>query len=656
MSKKLKRNELDVIITDLLPVEISEIFTYTNFYHFLNENKSILRNIESKFLNAKYTNERVFSSHRISATPIKYEVYKNNKSTRTLSILSPISALQIYVFVKLFSESILNKLKQNNCFSVRYHTSKKSLYYLRKKDGFIEYADEDLNIEELEGIESSGMFFDIQEYGRIKELYRSDLWFKLNTQYSYFAKLDYQACFDSIYTHTLKWIISDNVIDSRNFSETNNVLSVADRLLQQINSSISNGILVGPEFSRMIAEILLQQIDKEVYNTLLNEGYENDKHYRVIRYVDDLFIFSDDNKLITKVIESYSIKAKKFQLRINESKTERGTLPHIWSIWIHDIKQYIREIESKHFYDTRIHKDKNYRLRTKNLKNLIHISSIKEEFQRIIALYPEFSDKIVRYVFGFYSNNLNKRNSTKLFKDNAKKEDIEALIDFLFFHFSYAPTYRNTQLLITFINRVDKIIGSEITGEVLQEIVSKYSYIFSRSTVHDFANLVLVLSKYGVQLSSKTEDFLWSRIKQTSDPIQHVNYLLYSKYNNNYYHEVISEIEVLIKKKLNVITDEKHVFLYPETWWIIIFSDFDEFSQDVKDIFKEKINLIKSLNNDGYGLIRNLLYDYLSNEKYMNKFVKWQKESNDYLESITFKTFEKTLFNGKFDFEYDWEY
>ena len=36
-----------------------------------------------------------------------------------------------------------------------------------------------------------------------------------------------------------------------------------------INGKSSNGIVVGPEYSRMIAEILLQQIDKEVYMLLL---------------------------------------------------------------------------------------------------------------------------------------------------------------------------------------------------------------------------------------------------------------------------------------------------------------------------------------------------------------------------------------------------
>ena len=34
--KGLERNKLDFILTDLLPVEVSELFSFTNFYDFFN--------------------------------------------------------------------------------------------------------------------------------------------------------------------------------------------------------------------------------------------------------------------------------------------------------------------------------------------------------------------------------------------------------------------------------------------------------------------------------------------------------------------------------------------------------------------------------------------------------------------------------------------
>ena len=96
--------------------------------------------------------------------------------------------------------------------------------------------------------------------------------FKYNYQYQYFAKVDYKSCFDSIYSHAYTWIIDRDVVESGSISNSS-LFACIDRVLMNINGKSSNGIVVGPEYSRMIAEILLQQIDKEVYLILLQEGY-----------------------------------------------------------------------------------------------------------------------------------------------------------------------------------------------------------------------------------------------------------------------------------------------------------------------------------------------------------------------------------------------
>jgi len=652
MSKKLKRNELDIIITDLLPVEISELFTFRNFYSYLTNEKEELKKIENEFMDIKYSSKKLFSDSGIYASPLKFDVYKSNESKRTLSIVNPISALQIYVFVKLYSDSLLNRLEEQNVYSVRYHTKKKSLYYIKKDKQLIEYADFDF----IEGIESTGMFFDIKKYRTIKELYRSDKWFSLNTENKYFAKIDYQSCFESIYTHTFKWILSNNVIDSRNFSNTNNVFSVADRLLQQINSSISNGILVGPEFSRLMAELLLQQIDKEVFNSLVQENKINKEDYEILRYVDDLFIFTDNKKLLDDIIQRYSSESKKYQLRINEKKTIKGNLPHIWTAWLRDLKDYIKEIDSKHFLDEFHSVEKEYRMKSRNLLNKRHITSLKEDFQRIVASYPNDVDKIVRYVFGFYANKINKKYDIKLFKSEVIESEIKGLFDFLFFHYSYAPTFRNTKHLITFIVCVDNMIVDGIMENVIQELIEKYSFALKKVSIHDFSNILLVLSKYNVKLSYVIEESIWNRVIESQDPIQICNFMIYAKYNHSYYIRIIKAVETIIKNKLSLITSDVNIFLYEEFWFIIIFSDFSDFTDEVKDIIAEKIELIKSEKDVNYGRLRNLLYSYLTDNNYKNKFIKWTPTADSYIDNITFKTFEQTLFNDAFDFDYEWEY
>lgn len=139
-------------------------------------------------------------------------------------------------------------------------------------------------------LEAAGNYFYIEPFSRLDKFYKSDLWFDLNRRYKYFGKIDFNRCFDSIYTHTYNWIIAGNTVDAKKYTNTH-ILSVIDRMLQSMNGSITNGIVVGPEFSRALAEILLQTIDNEVILELENLGYIRERTYNVSRYIDDIYIF-----------------------------------------------------------------------------------------------------------------------------------------------------------------------------------------------------------------------------------------------------------------------------------------------------------------------------------------------------------------------------
>lgn len=145
-----------------------------------------------------------------------------------------------------------------------------------------------------------------------------------NFKYKYYAKLDYKACFDSIYTHAFSWIIERNVNDAKDANNSNLFITI-DRILQNINGRSSNGIVVGPEFSRMIAEILLQHIDNEILMSLKKEGVTYNKNYVVFRYVDDIFIFAEQPQILEDIISKYRTIGEKYLLRINDLKLVKGT-------------------------------------------------------------------------------------------------------------------------------------------------------------------------------------------------------------------------------------------------------------------------------------------------------------------------------------------
>ena len=48
--KNIERNKLDYLLTDIMPVEVSELFSYSKFYEYLLSKQSTLDDIVSKML------------------------------------------------------------------------------------------------------------------------------------------------------------------------------------------------------------------------------------------------------------------------------------------------------------------------------------------------------------------------------------------------------------------------------------------------------------------------------------------------------------------------------------------------------------------------------------------------------------------------------
>lgn len=69
-------------------------------------------------------------------------------------------------------------------------------------------------------------------------------------------KFDVSRCFDSIYTHTLSWALSSKKIVKDNLGTNKDSFGGKfDRVMQQMNYNETNGIVIGPEFSKNICWI-----------------------------------------------------------------------------------------------------------------------------------------------------------------------------------------------------------------------------------------------------------------------------------------------------------------------------------------------------------------------------------------------------------------
>lgn len=115
-----------------------------------------------------------------------------------------------------------------------------------------------------------------------------------------------------------------------------------DKIMQQMNYNETNGIVIGPEFSRIFAELILQKIDKNVEKELHKKGYKYKVDYDIYRYVDDFFVFYNDEKVKGDILALYKVKLQEYNLFFNDSKTQNFSKPIITNITI--AKEEIRKL------------------------------------------------------------------------------------------------------------------------------------------------------------------------------------------------------------------------------------------------------------------------------------------------------------------------
>ncbi|MTI47604.1 MAG: RNA-directed DNA polymerase [Firmicutes bacterium] len=657
-TKRIKRNELDIILTDLKPTELGRVFTIKYFYDFLQKNHKKLNEIEFKLIEIKYSSQKLFAS-KWHAAPLRFNVDKGCNETRRVGMPNPFSMIEIFFFIRLYNNEILDYLCEKNHFSIRFHSRNSDLFYKNHNKGMIKYEDFQGENKLTVALESSGIFYKIKPFSLLKNFFASDDWFNLNNKYDYFAKLDFKECFDSIYTHTFKWIITHNTIDSKNFTNTH-LYSVIDRVLQNINASISNGILVGPEFSRMMAEILLQQIDSEVHDSLILKNKQKKIDFDIRRYVDDIYIFAKDEATLDDIHKLYKDCSSNYQLKINENKTIKGRLPYIWNSWTTEVKRYTYTFKDRFIHD--YNANKGYILKAKNLENSRIMASIKEEFSNIVTDNLKFSDKIVSYILKTIFNHLkrvykrkNKKNTgevktkddtLKIFGNTVTDYQINRLFDIVFYYYSFAPTFRNTQKLISLIYIIEQEIGYDKSHKILKKIVKRYDYIVLNSNLEDIIDYIHLLATYKLELTTSIEKIIWKKIYGLDNPIIEAIYLIYSQYNNKYYIQILEDVERKIKEKLSVITSSTDVLLYDELWWLYIYYNCPFLSKELQVELDRKLEFLNSDKSSPPYQASKLIYDFLKDKENERKFMEWDISRGELVSDITYKTYERTIFKN----------
>ncbi|TIL63407.1 RNA-directed DNA polymerase [Mesorhizobium sp.] len=163
----------------------------------------------------------------------------------------------------------------------------------------------------------------------------------LNARFAYILHTDLSSFYHSIYTHAIAW-----AIHGKNFAKKNRSLKHAGNLIDLISRNSQDGqtigLPVGPDTSRMIAELVGSAIDLPIQSSpgiTLNSA---------MRFVDDFSIGTHTKERAEAVIASIRRSANTFELDINNEKTfiSASSSYYVWG-W----KSYIRSIIPKPPYD-----------------------------------------------------------------------------------------------------------------------------------------------------------------------------------------------------------------------------------------------------------------------------------------------------------------
>lgn len=642
----IERNKMDYLLTDIMPVEISELFSYGKFYEFLflkqKEVDKIIKEMRKKKIN---NNQVPFEGNwgNWASTPLKYNILKGVNSTRELNLVQPISALNMYLFVECYQKEILDTLEENSCFSLRYHRKNNDLFYKKRTKKVSNYFEKTSKKIDKAILQQTGAYFKIHKFNSVSSFTNSRLWQQCNFKYRYFAKVDYKECFNSIYTHTYKWIVEKNTIDSKAAKNSNLYIAI-DRVLQNINGRSSNGLIVGPEFSRMIAEILLQHVDIEVKKKLLGKDIHNGKDYRIFRYVDDVYVFSNNPETIDIIIKEIEKQAQVYLLRLNELKCFKSTTPAVLSDWLGKTRRLADKIADLFNKKSELKKSEKEQYLLK--KGYISLDRLKDEFIFLINEFQNEQRFIVSFILSTLLNNINgKKDGFKIFEDN-KLGRAYVLLDLAMYVYSFCPCFEHTQKLISMIVYMDDELHfklNETNNKKLQNLIRRYSFIFEKGNLNDLCNWFIFFNEFKISLLQSTEQVLEAKLMEEDNPILWANYLIYSKYYMPYHHKILGEIERIIDIKVEQMGTEE-ILLHREFWYVIVFNNCPYISPLLKTKLQDIISGVKNPTPISLAdRMNNLICEFMQLCT-KNQFFYWGYYNFNASKQLTFRTYQRTLF------------
>ncbi|SIT08786.1 antiviral reverse transcriptase Drt3b [Paracoccus saliphilus] len=325
-----KLNKLRPLLTETLPYEVP--VNYSNEFLYVSEaRKNEISDQVRQFIDSKYRKRLKEGEYTI---PFTYPVRRGDRSPNKISIVHPLQQLHISDFMHEYAETILQECSESpNSLRAPYEVlspiAKSELKKLGdvKKIGVPHVAPRDGKLD----LSFAASYFSVRKYNLLDKFYNSNELVRLESRFSMMRSIDVTKCFFNIYTHSITWAVKDKRY-SKNHANKYTFEGRFDTLMQRSNYNETNGIVVGPEVSRIFAEIIFQKIDINIRDSLAADGLVSERDYAIRRYVDDFFIFSSDLKTMDTVFDCVQRSLEAYKLYLNEGKSRFSTRPFVTNI------------------------------------------------------------------------------------------------------------------------------------------------------------------------------------------------------------------------------------------------------------------------------------------------------------------------------------
>jgi hypothetical protein len=658
---KFNRQKLDYILTDLLPYEKGNHFTNRYLYEYLINNKKRINKLVKAILKtSKYFDSKWHSS------PLRFKISKKGDSFREISLINPLGLIEAIVFIQIFENDIINISHNKQDFSSRKAHRINSLTYKKKNKQTVYYSDDPKSKKQLLiSLESSGSYFKHYPSKTITELLNSRRFIYSLDKFDLMLKLDIQDCFPSLYTHSFKWLISNKVFDSKNLKNANSIYSNIDAFLQNLNGSKTNGIIVGPEISRLLAEFMFIHIDEQLIQVLQERNLKQNEDYTIYRFVDDYFIFTNnvyDQGIIKNEISNL---LNNYQLKINESKVskfENGDNLNSWYLEVLPIAAMIEQLFNNRvesidsvissivsesgvnkemldhlFLQVAAAKEIPIFYKENNKNRKIKYVNLRGEVNEVIASSNE-SALISSYLL-----------STILKKIEEVKQDeliinmrISDFIAFILFTYTKKVSYASTQKVVRIFAL---LIDKDIQGikEIIERNIERFEeHIFLKHT-NDWIDLMLLFSNYQLNISNKIIEKIAGKIINEENPVNLATLCLFAESEHVDSYKILREVNSLIRTKIKMINWDD--FFQDElSWWVFVFKSYPKLNRTLKQDINEKLDRIKSeLKNISSDEGKRIILDFLLESK--NHFIEWNFKKDNYYKSFYYYTKDRTVFN-----------